>query len=292
MKDYVYQWDNVILGYNLQSLIYAFNTGYPVIGLCTSMPKIYESMPEIQYRDFNWGSGGTASQIELWHHLYMVLSLGGQVPFADNVGTIRIRDTDNVLVVTTQNRSRVTRVKYHRAWVFDDRCVTGLPPIVVPCETHRVFDWFNIRQGMKQKENMILTPSEDFVREIYLYPSERIDGNHPEKKDMCAVSYLHEDQIEDFKHSSTMARFKALDIMKHHGMRGTRNGIGPNGKPKHYALKIELDKREVQREAMHIYEASNESLILNYPTVRVALEESINKLTPNPYIPKVLLSHD
>lgn len=287
MKDYVYQWDNVILGYSLQSLIYAFNTGYPVIGHCTSMPKIYEKFPEIQYRDFNWGSGSTSSQIELWHHLYMLLSMGGQIPFADNVGAMRI-EPDNTLMVLTRNRSKVTRVKYHRLWIFSDESISGLPPIVEPCSAYKVHDWFDIRKGMKQDESVILTPSEDFVREIHFYPSERIDGNHPDKKDICAVSYLYEEQIEDFKHSSTMARFKAMDIMKHHGLRGPRNGIAPNGKPKHYALRIEFDRREIQRAAMHIYEG-DESLIFNHPTVIGALEESINKLTPNPYIPKVLL---
>ena len=290
MNGHVYQWNNVILGYNLQSLIYAFNTGYPVIGHCDSMPKIYEKFPEIQYSDFNWGSGSTNSQVELWHHLYMLLSMGGQFPFADNVGGIRI-EPDNILMVMTRNRSKVTRVKYHRVWAFSDESVSGLPPAIDPCKTYKVHDWFDIKKGMRQTESLILTPTEDFVREIHLYPSERIDGNHLDKKDLCVVSYLHEDVLDDFKHSPTMARFKALDIMKSNGLKGPKNGFRPSGKPIHYKLNIEFTRRETQRVAMHSYEDS-ESLVFNYPTVHQALEESIYKLTPNPYIPKVLLSHD
>jgi hypothetical protein len=292
MTGHTYQWQNVILGYNLQSLIYAFYTGYPVIGRCTSMPKIYETFPEIQYRDFNMGTGSTNSEIELWHHLYMLLSMGGQVPFSDNVGNIRI-DVDNLLTVTTGARSRIAKVKYNKLWIFEDEGVSGLPPIVGLCTEHKIHDWFNIRVGMKQTKTKILIPTEDFVREIVFYTSERIDGHHPERKDLCAVSYLEEDDLENFEHSSTMARFKVLDSMKSMGIRGPfAHGYTTAGNPKHRKIKIEFDRRDVKRTSMHLYHAGNESLIFNYPKTIDMLEENIHKLTPNPYIPKVLLAND
>ena len=294
MKGHTYHYENVILGYNTQSLIYAFYTGYPIVGRCTSVPKIYKKLPSsmtMQYSDFNMGSGSADSEAELWHHLYMLLSLGGQVPFSDNVGGIRI-DADDVLTVTTRNRSRIVKIKYNKLWVFEDEDVSGLPPIRELCTEHKVHDWFNIRKGMKQTESLLLTPTEDFVREIVFYPSERIDGDHPDRKDLCAISYLQEDEIEKFEYSSTMARFKAMDIMKHAGIKGPSNGYSSPGKLKHYKIKIEFDRREIQRTSMHTYE-DDESLVFNYPTVSEMLQSTTkSRKSPNPYIPKVLLSND
>ena len=294
MKGHLYKWENVIIGYNLSAFIYAFYTGHPVIGYSTSAPKIYDEIDNVDYGSYGFGKGETESQIELWHRLYMILSMGGQLPFADNARSIRV-DDDKLLTVTTKNRSRVTKISYDCLWFFDDHGVVGLPPVYIPCELYRVTDWFNVRSGMKHEYQRILTPGDDLVREIYFYPSERIDGYHPEKKDLCAISFLDEEQIDQFKYSSTYAKFKILDTMKNNDIRGASNGICPKyGTSKHYALKIEFDTREKERIEMHSYHVLDESLIFN----RLSAEEMLAeirynnqgpRIPANPYIPKVLL---
>ena len=294
MKGHLYKWENVIIGYNLSAFIYAFYTGHPVIGFGTSAPKIFDEIDKVDYGSYGFGKGETELQIELWHRLYMILSMGGQLPFADNVSSIRL-DENRTLTVTTKNRSRVTKVSHDCLWFFDDHGVVGLPSVHIPCVQYRITDWFNVRSGMRHAHQRILTPDDNLVREIYFYPSERIDGHHPDKKDLCAISYLDEEQIDQFEYSSTYAKFKILDTMKSYGIRGASNGTCPKyGTSKHYALKIEFDKREKERVGMHIYHTIDESLIFN----RLSAEEMLSeirynnqgpRIPANPYIPKVLL---
>jgi hypothetical protein len=170
-----------------------------------------------------------------------------------------------------------------------------MPAVLDPCEEYRVADWFDVRSGMKHGESKLMEPSEDFVRNIYFYPSARLDGNHIDKKDLCSESFLHESALDDFEHSPTYARFKILEAMTSMGIRGSRNGLGSNGKPKYYALKIEFDRREKKRVAMHTY-TTQPGMVINRVKPNEMLKESLehakNAGTPgpaNPYIPKVLL---
>ena len=293
MKEHVYQWDNVVIGYSLSAFIYAFYTGAPVIGYGGSMPKIFDDFKsEVDYSAHGFGKGKTTNQVELWNHLYMLLSMGGQIPFADNVQTLR-RGEENTLVVTTSNRSRVSRVKYKELWVFDDYGVEGMPPIVEANEVYRVVDWFNVHSGMKHKETFIITPSRDFIREIVFYPSERLDGEHLDMKDLCAISWLDEEQLQLFETSPTYAKFVILKEMKSMGIRGTKNGICPRtGNQKHYALKIEFDRREKEMIAMHGYapEPSISFHRVSPPELLSELKHEGWNAPANPYIPKVLLN--
>ena len=294
MKEHKYHWDGVIVGYNLSALIYAFYTGFPVVGYMSSAPWHFEKLsPMADLSKYGMGKGSYAYQIELWHHLYMLLSMGGQVPFADNAASIRI--DDGCLVVATDNRSRIVRGEYNTMWMFDDHNIEGMIAIQEPCETYRVVDWFDVRSGMKHGESHLMDPSEDFVRNIYFYPSERLDGHHPDKKDLCSESFLHQSMLDDFNHSPTYARFKVLEVMRNMGIRGARNGVGPNGKPKHYALKIEFERREKKRVSMHTYQPTP-GIIFNRVEPSVLLDECLSESRnfgppgpANPYIPKVLL---
>ena len=211
----------------------------------------------------------------------MLLSMGGQIPFADNVQTLR-RGEENTLVVTTSNRSRVSRVKYKELWVFDDYGVEGMPPIVEANEVYRVVDWFNVHSGMKHKETFIITPSRDFIREIVFYPSERLDGEHLDMKDLCAISWLDEEQLQLFETSPTYAKFVVLKEMKGMGIRGTKNGICPKtGKQKHYALKIEFDRREKKWDGRRCHDVVYRNVGVTAGAVRPCPVFDVRSLNPD-----------
>ena len=81
------------------------------------------------------------------------------------------------------------------------------------------------------------------MKEIWFYPSDRIDGNTG-VKDACVVSHLTEDQIRDFDYSETMARFKMVSEMESRGMKGLFNGYSPTGRPKHYRFNTSSGQRQ------------------------------------------------
>ncbi len=89
---------------------------------------------------------------------------------------------------------------------------------------------------------------DNLVKEVYFYPSERIDGNHTKKKDLVSISYLNSSQLQDFEYSDTYVKFKVTDMMKKAGIGGRKCG-GNN----QYALKLEVDRREVIKAKMHTY---------------------------------------
>jgi hypothetical protein len=79
MKEHRYHWDDVIVGYSLSALIYAFYSGMPVIGYMSSAPWHFEKLRfEIDLSEYGMGKGIVRSEIELWNHLYMLLSMGGR----------------------------------------------------------------------------------------------------------------------------------------------------------------------------------------------------------------------
>ena len=50
----------------------------------------------------------------------------------------------------------------------------------------------------------------DFVKEIYFYPSLRFDGS-VDRKDAVAISYLKKYQLQTFENSDTYVKFKVLN---------------------------------------------------------------------------------
>jgi len=103
---------------------------------------------------------------------------------------------------------------------------------------------------------------DEFVKDIYFYPTERLFGLHPNKKDLVAISYLTKKQLQIFEYSDTYARFKTTKIMKENGITGRKNGF-LNGKQIHYALKLEVNYREVRKLQMDLYE-DTDNIKFNY----------------------------
>ena len=68
MKEHTYQWDDVIIGYSLSALIYAFYTGHPVIGYGDSAPKTIDDLDkEIDYSAPLW----SMLMFQMWWDRYM-----------------------------------------------------------------------------------------------------------------------------------------------------------------------------------------------------------------------------
>ena len=110
---------------------------------------------------------------------------------------------------------------------------------------------------------MHLAGSNDFVRDIHFYPSERMDGNPKKKRDILAISYLSEKQLSDVGYTDAYVRFKVLDMMKEAGMQGIKNGIDAHtGKSKRLSIRIETAEREVF--SMPIEPFDEEDLLREY----------------------------
>ena len=107
-----------------------------------------------------------------------------------------------------------------------------------------------------------------FVKDIYFYKSERIDGDH-KKKDLVAVSYLNKEQIQLFDYSDTIARFKVQSLMKEAGIVGARNGTSEDGSQKNQSVRVEPDHRQVININKNTYKDSENVKFLNLSVEQV-----------------------
>jgi hypothetical protein len=242
LRDHIYYYDDLVVGGNLGALLHAHNENTPILINKKQLPHRFEEI-EIQSKKIN--------KLELWNKLYFLLSLGGNVIAGDSVTSMRIKEND---ILATVGISKNIKFIFKRLFIWDDENIHGLPLPIKKNDKFQVLDWMVARTCKHSVD--FLSTDEDFVREIYFYPSERTSGNHPEIKDLVAISYLTEKQIQDFEYSDTYARFKALNVLTTFGVKGVKNGFSTSDSSKqiHYSLKLEVQRREIKKIKMNEYQ--------------------------------------
>ena len=280
-----FNYEKIIIGCNLDALLYCFLNNLPFVYANIDPPHRFdyfnpeqdlslfgiENTPQVFKSPSSEKTIGAEKNI-IWEKLYFYLTLAGLNPIADKASSIKI--VDNQLKVYT-HKARMAQFKFKKCLVFSDAGVSGLEiPTTFPEKKYKVYDWFDVRSGMKHEYDFIESES-DFVKEILFYPTERVDGNQP-FKDAVSISYLTEKQLASFDYSDINARFKTLKMMKEAGIRGARNGRDMLNKSryKYYAVKIENAKREAQLINKPVYQ-SNEIIKFNTDT----FDDIINKNT-------------
>jgi hypothetical protein len=282
MNEFVYEWDEVVIGNNLPATIYAYLNSVPIIPNSPRRHNFFEFLsPDLNLERLSIKNESKKlsgfkedrlvgiSKFEVYKKLTFLNSLAGLNPLCDKVATIRIEN--GYVKVTTQNFGLI-RIKFNKLRIFDDENVTGLEEPPGLKDKFKVLDWVNVKSGMTHDYD-ILKSSIDFVREIYFYPSKRIDGS-TNRKDLVSVSYLTEEQLGDFDFSDTVAKFKILKLMKRAGIKGARNGRDANdpNKYKYYSLNIRPIKREVMKRSLPKYK-NCDNIIFDDREIRELLED-------------------
>jgi len=260
--------EKAIVGGTLSSFLYSYVNNIPIIINNLNPPHRFEKVE-------------THSKLELWKKLYFLLSLSGLNLVGDKTQYARIKN-ENVLSVTTNNSSLV-EINFNKLIIFDDENVSGLPASVEElCQTKNKFlvlDWMIARPCMEHDFEHFHT-GDEFVKDIYFYPTERMTGLHPRKKDVVAISYLTSDQLQEFEYSDTYARFKTTKIMKNNEITGRKNGYA-NGRQIHYELKLEVVRRETKKLRMNLY-SNTKNMEFNYSSAGDLINKKIiNKLYQN-----------
>lgn len=181
----------------------------------------------------------------LWERLLFLLSLDGKAPLSNLCHTMRYNgDT----LVCSNEYSKIFELKFNECLYFGDQSAAGLATEKSLDETTYIcYDYIAFNKGGKHEIDHIRT-NDDFVSEIWFYSSDRIDGNTP-VRDACAVSTLTEQQLLDFDHSETMARFKTIHEMESRGMKGQfAGGYTTAGNPKHYKFRTTSIGRQTHQQ--------------------------------------------
>ncbi len=247
-----------MIGSSLSALMFAFGNDLPVIFSEVCRPFRFDHMaPDIDLSFLNLQNTekvlktfegnkivGLPKEL-LWERLMFMLSIRGKTPLANLCKSMRY---DGETLVCSDEYSRIAEIKFEHSYYFGDKnCYKLLDNPAIDTGEYICYDWISFNRGGKHEIDFIET-DDDFVKHIWFYPSDRIDGNSP-VKDACVVSHLTEEQLLDFDFSETMARFKMIHEMEKRGMKGKFNGYGPNGNPKYYRFRTAHVKRRSRRTA-------------------------------------------
>ena len=256
--------ENIVLGSSLTAVLYAFKNQYPIFFTTPRRPFKFDYLPLdldlsfLKISEFDktlttFGETkkvGTASEI-LWERLLFLLSLDGKVPFSNLCRTMRY---DGKTITCSNQYSKIGEIDFQNCIYFGEE-VANLDITKKLANKHYVcYDWIAFHKGCKHDIDYLNT-NDDFVSEVWFYPSKRIDGN-TKIKDACVKSTIKSADSDDFSFSETMARFKLVHEMESRGMKGTFNGYTKAGKPKHYKHRTSNIRRDICQPA---YEYTSKS---------------------------------
>jgi len=278
--------------------MYAFNNNYPIFFTKAQRPFRFDYLDRDQDLAFlkadfrppksltTFGAQkliGTPKEL-LWERLLFLLSLDGKAPLSNLCHTMRYNgDT----LVCSNEYSKIFELRFNECSYFGDPLTTGLVTQKSLDEnTYLCYDYIAFNKGGKHEIDYINT-GDDFVSEIWFYGSDRIDGNTP-VRDACAVSTLTEQQLLEFDHSETMARFKTIHEMESRGMKGQfAGGYTTAGNPKHYKFRTISIGRQTHQQRVEVEPAgphvtipqeNAQSLLSSLPSASVAYDRFLKYL--------------
>ena len=256
-------YQKIVIGSCLDAMMYAFKNGYPVFFTTPMKPFRFDYMePSIDLsclkistcnKSLTTFDGkknvGVAREL-LWERLYFLLSLDGKAPLSSLCNNIRY---DGERVVCSNEYSKIMEFAFEECVYFGDRHTLGfVRQKALDEHTYLCYDYIAFNKGGKHEIDYIHT-GDDFVSEIWFYPSDRIDGNTP-VRDACAISRLTAGQLLDFDYSETMARFKTVHEMEQRGMKGTfAHAYTKAGNPKHYKFRTTSIRRETHKRGDEVF---------------------------------------
>tara|TARA_B100000287_G_scaffold404371_1_gene426997 strand:- start:1145 stop:2026 length:882 start_codon:yes stop_codon:yes gene_type:complete len=291
------QYDEIILGSSLSALLHAFRDNLPVFFTAPRIPFRFDYLnPDTNtallklhgqpLKSLTTPNGenqiGTPKHL-LWERLMFILCLDGKVPLSNLCHNIRY---DGERVVCSNEYSKIMEFEFQKCYYYGDEKSLGFvkeKPLAL--EEFLCYDYIAFNKGGKHLTDYIKTEDE-WVSEIWFYPSDRIDGNTL-VKDACALSHLTHEKLNNFDYSETMTRFKLIAEMENRGMKGLFNGYTKNGNPKHYKFRTSHIRRVIEKKYSPqiskapeiICKAPNEEILLSsLPSAVVAYDRFLKHL--------------
>ena len=215
-----YTIDNVVLGWREEAVSFAREHGYHLIVNSDQRPFYY--------------SFGLQDVRDRWYEGIFNLGMRGFLPIPFNVETVGL--DENKLKVVTKESTKVV-IDFKTLHLFDlDNCGNiGAEEVV---EDYLVHDMFDIIQGSRLGQDIILNLNDSFVETVRFVPSNRIDRNITgDFKDIITTSIIKAEDIKSFESSETVVRILLRRKLKEHKI------TQPSGKD----LKIEHSYRHITK---------------------------------------------
>ena len=251
-----FEYDKIVVGSSLEAVLYAFNNQYPVIFAEERRPLRFDYFePDLdltclglEKQSKTLVSKDTTRTVgiqkeTLWEHLLFLMSVNGQVPLSNLANSLR--HTGNTIKCANEY-DKIAEIFFNECIYFGDASATGfVHRKALDKRKYVCYDNIAFHIGGKHELDYIHT-KDDFVREVWFYSSDRIDGNTL-VKDAVVVSHLNSDQLLDFEYSETMSRFKLVYEMEQRGLKGKLgHGLTTAGNKKYYKHKTSSISRDLR----------------------------------------------
>lgn len=174
LKDHVYSFDTIIVGGNLASLIYAYQSKLPIIISKTDIPpsiSYFDTSIELKklkienvYKGLLTPEGETLvgfNKEDLYTHLYYKLSFNGQVIFDVPRQSIRLVKEQKLLKIVSE-KSRLYSFKYKKIISFT-KDIIGLE-LDVKLQKYELINNFNVTRAYIHNYKAILEQEGGIIR--------------------------------------------------------------------------------------------------------------------------------
>mgnify|MGYP003121457555 CR=1 FL=1 len=174
-----------------------------------------------------------------WGLLYYKLMMDGKVVGGDSVNSVKIND-DDISIICKNNI--INTITYDKITLFDDENIIGLPDVKKQVDDYTVMDLMSSVSFVFKDKDFLHETEDNLVSEIHIHKDYI---NSPVQ--IWVVSNLNKEQLNDFDHSDTMAKFKTETILKQLGFTGNFM--------KRDEVVLKVESRAVKKK-MNIYEES------------------------------------
>jgi hypothetical protein len=247
--------ENIVIGHSLAALAYSFINNYPILlndhlntnpfDFCA--PDLDLAPFGIENISTNVNSlSGTfqrgISKLQIEAAIIMSMSLRGLILNASPITNIKISDS----TLESFSSSRKYTSQYENLHLFSSNNLSGVD-MSKQNVVYRVYDKINLRYFNNDQGIDYIRGDDDFVKEIFIYPSQR-NGAKKSDVDLMCKSFLTKEQIKAFDYSDTMCRMKISNLLKRKGLKGRKTATH-RGREYTRDISLEIDDRVVIEEA-------------------------------------------
>ena len=272
---------NVIVGHSLQALLFSYLNDIPIIvnnklnnpvfDFCDLDLPLHLVGLKREVKTLKTNDGCVefgASKYKLRCDLFLSLSMSGPILNATLPWRIKVEDGKVNYFTKTKKNSII----YEDLRIFDGDNIDGLS-LKKENILYEVYDNIHIRSSNKNDIEYIKTV-DNFVKEIYIYPSNR-NGTRKEDRDIICKSILTEEQLKSFDYSDTICRMKVASKMRENGFKGSKAMLSKKDPSRHYYRDLSLvgAERVVHEKCTLKCEEHNNNIVIDNSTLRQVINQ-------------------
>lgn len=229
----IYKVKHLNVGGSINALLYSFINNEHLIIEKPVLPYELEMFkfpinPELL--GFNKDVGVTSMQV--WDRLSFILSMAGLLFLTTPECNVTIGEKRSTIV--TSGNQKIT-LEYESLLRIDKEVTNDC----------FIYDWFDVRSLHLNNKKSIYDYTDDFVKEICFYESQRSSVNRGHK-DMVAISVVNQRDLDSVDSSHIYSKLKSLSMMKSAGLTGSSNGYSKTGKKLYKPIEIVHAERVIR----------------------------------------------